>query len=84
MRQKALVLGALPPFVGPWVQIGEAEKWNVTLGAPLDGNVIDIDVWRDGQVHSTSLPTSDHIQGVRARARLESGKSRVSVILESE
>ena len=31
MKQKALVIGALPsPFEGPWVDVSDAERWVIT------------------------------------------------------
>ena len=31
MKSKALVLGAHPPFEGPWVSLEGAEKWEVVV-----------------------------------------------------
>ncbi len=35
MKTKALVLGAHPPFEGPWISLEGAESWNVVV---VEGN----------------------------------------------
>jgi hypothetical protein len=44
MKSKALVLGAHPPFEGPWVSLMGAEKWKVLVEGhpPLNGDVRDV------------------------------------------
>ena len=39
MQTKALVLGAHPPFEGPWVSLEGAEKWEVVVECQDPKNV---------------------------------------------
>lgn len=74
MRQKALILGAKPPFNGPWVPIGEAKKWSYQVecnpvGANLDGQ-LSIRVV-DSLGRATDLPSGGFLSGVKAQARVD-------------
>ena len=40
MKSKALVLGAHPPFEGPWVSLEGAEKWEVVVEGTKDASTI--------------------------------------------
>lgn len=40
MKTKALVLGAHPPFEGPWVSLEGAKKWEVVVEGSRDASTI--------------------------------------------
>ena len=87
MRSVALVLGALPPFEGPWVPISEGIVWDYyikthPIGLDVDGQVrIEL----DGMYTSTiRFPPGLGKRGSHARAIVGEieGLKGISVYLE--
>ena len=91
MKSVALVLGALPPFEGPWVQISEGVVWDcctITQPHGLDVNG-QVKVEVNGMYWSTIRLDSENpnkkLMGQFARAVLTEkvdGVKSISVILE--
>ena len=89
MRSVALVLGALPPFEGPWVPISEGVVWDLvvktqTIGLDVNGQVeVEVDGWYRSTIQ---LPSGLWLMGQRARAvigkEFEEGLESISVFLE--
>ena len=87
MRSVALVLGALPPFEGPWVPISEGVAWETCIkthpiGLDVNGQV---KVELDGMYKSSvQLPSGTLHHGSHARAVVGEieGLQSVSVYLE--
>jgi hypothetical protein len=95
MKQKALILGAEPPFVGPWVPILEARQWHClvkvnpvslsTIGAwmkALNGQLIIRVTDKSGSV--TVVPHGSMVEGAAAQAEVKEieGIDNISVFLE--
>ena len=95
MRSKALVLGATPPFVGPWVPLQRDVAWSYRvdcqpIGASLNGQLTlnireGYDV-ADGSIKGkvTPHPLGEVIRGVAIQAVIGEveGVNLVSVYLE--
>lgn len=86
MKKKALILGAVPPFIGPWVPISEARQWcPIVVTVPnvaLNGQVTIRT--RDGSGHTTVVPHTERISGYMAQAVVGEmeGVDSISVIIE--
>jgi hypothetical protein len=85
-RSKALVLAARPPFEGPWVPIGEKERWVCKVScrpaAELKGQVEILVKDQHGAVHHL-FPDGD-IMGVQAKARCKEMNGNLSVTITLE
>lgn len=86
MRTKALVLACRPPYVGPWVPIGERERWACVVESrpPVELNgAVEIEVVSlDGSVEK--FPPNGDVTGVRARALVGVVEERPSVTVTLE
>jgi len=72
MRAKALLLGATPPVVGPWIRISDAEAWTPVVEtqpakARLNGQV-KFEVESPSGTRFTGA--SDLLGGARARVHV--------------
>jgi hypothetical protein len=85
MRTKALILGAKPPFEGPWVPLDEGVVWRsyVETNPPVQVNegvsLVTVDL--HGSV--TLIPLGDVFEGLGARAILKEieGNPDVSIFV---
>ncbi len=89
MRPKMLVLGALPPFEGPWIPIQGGVTWGYSVvcrpvGTGVDGQ-LTLNV-RDEMGNITSLPKGAKIRGTAVQAVIGKveGLEMVSVFIEEE
>ena len=87
MRTKMLVLGAIPPFEGPWIPIQRGVTWGCSIvcqpvGTGVDGQII-LNV-RDEQGNITSLRKGDPVRGTAVQAVIEEieGLKMISVFIE--
>lgn len=87
-RTKALVLGAQPPFEGPWVPIREARAWghivHIRPGDTLDGDQIVTILVMDEQGDVTPLARGELIRGIAARALLRPSDDAETVSVHIE
>jgi len=86
MKTKVLILGAEPPFQGPWVPLDKEEKWwshvhtipTVEVNGECRVEVVD----EHGSI--ISLPLGEEFRGVKVRGVVGTleGVTNVSVLIE--
>ena len=84
MKTKVLILGAEPPFEGPWVPISDSEVWwsyaeSIPTVAGVSGCLLEV-----VDEHDSIIPLSlgARIQGVGVRATCKkNGVSNVTVYI---
>ncbi len=83
MKTKSLVLGAHPPFEGPWVSLEGAEKWEAVVTGPE--KAVTIHARRNGGPLKTLLFDGEVIEAVDVRVLLDEAfaEELVTVLINS-
>lgn len=85
MKTKSLVLGAHPPFDGPWVSLEGADKWNVVVRG--EGETFVSIEYEPGDQWKEVCYLGETLEAVRLRAHLKESSNgdsiSVSVFIES-
>ncbi len=79
MKTKALVLGAHPPFEGPWVSLEGAEKWEAVVEGCKDPSKVSFEL-KEGEDEKDITLFGRELRGEAVRISLHTTNGIVEAV----